>query len=141
MDPSVREFAVGKSHGLVYKLSTTLRESMTKQMQPSVLPLRDINHGFPSSRCNSCKENSSAVIFNSSLGGSYNVADVPKGYLAVYVGENERQQFIIPVSYLNQPSFQDLLSDAEQEFGFDHPMGGLTIPCRQDIFIDIISQF
>ncbi|XP_050105256.1 auxin-induced protein 15A-like [Malus sylvestris] len=78
---------------------------------------------------------------NSSRAGSYNLADVPKGYLAVYVGENERHRFIIPVSYLNQPSFQDLLSEAEQEFGFDHPMGGLTIPCRQDIFIDIISQF
>ncbi|XP_028965366.1 auxin-induced protein 15A-like [Malus domestica] len=78
---------------------------------------------------------------NSSRAGSYNLADVPKGYLAVYVAENERQRFIIPVSYLNQPSCQDLLSEAEQEFGFDHPMGGLTIPCRQDIFIDIISQF
>ncbi|XP_068323984.1 auxin-induced protein 15A-like [Pyrus communis] len=78
---------------------------------------------------------------NPSQGGSYSLADVPKGYLAVYVGENERQRFVIPVSYLNQPSFQDLLSVAEQEFGFDHPMGGLTIPCRQDTFIDIISQF
>ncbi|XP_018500923.2 auxin-responsive protein SAUR21-like [Pyrus x bretschneideri] len=77
---------------------------------------------------------------NSSQGGSYNLADVPKGYLAVYVGENQRQRFVIPISYLNQPSFQDLLSEAEQEFGFDHPMGGLTIPCRQDTFIDIISQ-
>ncbi|KAB2635485.1 auxin-induced protein 15A-like [Pyrus ussuriensis x Pyrus communis] len=78
---------------------------------------------------------------NSSRGGSYNLVDVPKGFLAVYVGENERQRFVIPVSYLNQPSLQDLLSEAEQEFGFDHPMGGLTIPCRQDTFIDIISRF
>ena len=64
-----------------------------------------------------------------------------KVFLAVYVGENERQRFVIPVSYLNQRSLQDLLSEAEQEFGFDHPMGGLTIPCRQDTFIDIISRF
>ncbi|KAL7257494.1 hypothetical protein ACSBR1_003737 [Camellia fascicularis] len=66
--------------------------------------------------------------------------DVPKGYLAVYVGESERKRFVIPISDLNQPSFQDLLSQAEEEFGFDHPMGGLTIPCREDIFIDLTSR-
>ncbi|XP_047168601.1 auxin-induced protein 15A-like [Vigna umbellata] len=65
--------------------------------------------------------------------------DVPKGYLAVYVGEGEKKRFVIPVSVLNQPSFQKLLSIAEEEFGFDHPMGGLTIPCTQDIFVNITS--
>ncbi|KAG9135031.1 hypothetical protein Leryth_011538 [Lithospermum erythrorhizon] len=29
-------------------------------------------------------------------------------------------------------SFRELLSQAEEEFGFDHPTGGLTIPCRED---------
>ncbi|KAL2512414.1 SAUR-like auxin-responsive protein family [Abeliophyllum distichum] len=67
-------------------------------------------------------------------------ADVPKGHFSVYVGESEKKRFIIPISYLNQPSFQDLLSQAEEEFGFDHPMGGLTIPCREDIFIDLTSR-
>ncbi|KAJ7978549.1 Auxin-induced protein [Quillaja saponaria] len=68
-------------------------------------------------------------------------ADVPKGHLAVYVGETQKnkKRFVIPISYLNQPSFQDLLGQAEEEFGYDHPMGGLTIPCREDIFIDITS--
>ncbi|XP_057510815.1 auxin-responsive protein SAUR23-like [Actinidia eriantha] len=66
--------------------------------------------------------------------------ECPKGYLAVYVGESERKRFMIPVAYLNQPSFQDLLSQAEEEFGFDHPMGGLTIPGRDEIFIDITSR-
>nr|AMQ09546.1 small auxin up regulated protein [Boehmeria nivea] len=69
------------------------------------------------------------------------VEDVPKGYLAVYVGEESgMKRFVIPVSYLNCPSFQDLLSRAEEEFGFDHPMGGLTIPCREEAFIDLISR-
>ncbi|KAJ4716674.1 Auxin-responsive protein [Melia azedarach] len=63
--------------------------------------------------------------------------DVPKGHFAVYVGENQKKRFVIPVSFLNQPSFQELLSRAEEEFGFDHPMGGLTIPCREEIFIDV----
>ncbi|CAL5402215.1 unnamed protein product [Camellia sinensis] len=65
---------------------------------------------------------------------------VPKSHLAVYVGESEKKRFVIPISYLNQPSFQDLLSQAEEEFGFEHPMGGLTIPCREDIFIDLTSR-
>ncbi|KAH1044215.1 hypothetical protein AAZX31_09G201700 [Glycine max] len=65
--------------------------------------------------------------------------NVPKGYLAIYVGE-KMKQFVIPLSYLNQPSFQDLLSKAEEEFGYDHPMGGLTIPCREDVFLDTSSR-
>ena len=66
-------------------------------------------------------------------------AEVPKGYLAVYVGENQKR-FVIPISYLNQPSFQDLLSQAEEEFGYDHPMGGLTIPCSEHVFQQITSR-
>ncbi|KAK8465161.1 hypothetical protein PHAVU_009G001600 [Phaseolus vulgaris] len=67
--------------------------------------------------------------------------DVPKGHFAVYVGEGEKKRFVIPVSVLNQPSFQQLLSIAEEEFGFSHPMGGLTIPCTEDIFLNITSAF
>ncbi|KAK7312275.1 hypothetical protein VNO77_36031 [Canavalia gladiata] len=65
--------------------------------------------------------------------------EVPKGYLAVYVGERMKR-FVIPISYLVQPSFQDLLSQAEEEFGYDHPMGGLTIPCSEDVFQHITSS-
>ncbi|GMN63342.1 hypothetical protein TIFTF001_032432 [Ficus carica] len=50
------------------------------------------------------------------------------------------KRFVIHVSYLNQPSFQELLSQAEEEFGFDHPMGVLTIPCREDAFVDLLSR-
>jgi len=65
--------------------------------------------------------------------------EVPKGYLAVYVGEKMRR-FIIPGPYLNQPSFQELLSQAEEEFGYDHPTGGLTIPCKEDEFLNLTSR-
>ncbi|CAL0329282.1 unnamed protein product [Lupinus luteus] len=65
--------------------------------------------------------------------------EVRKGYLAVYVGEKHKR-FVIPISHLNQPSFQNLLSQAEQEFGYDHPMGGLTIPCTEDVFQNIICR-
>ncbi|KAK7258004.1 hypothetical protein RIF29_32379 [Crotalaria pallida] len=70
---------------------------------------------------------------------SSKVMDMPRGYVAVYVGE-KMKRFVIPISYLNQPSFQDLLSQAEEEFGYDHPMGGLTIPCGEDVFLDITSR-
>ncbi|KAK6916666.1 Small auxin-up RNA [Dillenia turbinata] len=70
-----------------------------------------------------------------SLTNSLPNTNVPKGYLAVYVGEMEKS-----VSYLNHPSFQDLLRKAEEEFGFVHPMGGLTIPCAEDTFLDLTSQ-
>ncbi|KAI9123964.1 hypothetical protein K1719_005264 [Acacia pycnantha] len=67
-------------------------------------------------------------------------SEVPKGYLAVYVGE-KMMRFVIPISYLNQPSFQELLNQAEEEFGFDHPMGGLTIPCTEYVFLNVTSSF
>ena len=75
-----------------------------------------------------------------SIKTSSKVSNVPKGYLVVYVGE-EMKRFVIPISYLNQPLFLNLLSQAEEEFEYDHPMGGLTIPCREDVFLDITSQF
>ncbi|XP_022136192.1 auxin-responsive protein SAUR24-like [Momordica charantia] len=68
------------------------------------------------------------------------VSAVPKGYCAVYVGESQKKRFVIPISYLNQPCFQELLCQAEEEFGYYHPMGGLTIHCRDDIFTDLISR-
>ncbi|KAG6711831.1 hypothetical protein I3843_05G067500 [Carya illinoinensis] len=67
-------------------------------------------------------------------------SDVPRGFFAVYVGENQKRRFVVPVSYLNQTLFQDLLRKAEEEFGFNHPTGGLTIPCRVDAFIDVTSR-
>ncbi|XP_026442734.1 auxin-responsive protein SAUR23-like [Papaver somniferum] len=68
------------------------------------------------------------------------IVDVPKGHCAVYVGETEKKRFLVPISYLNHPMFQDLLRSAEEEFGFDHPMGGLTIPCKEAAFIDLTTQ-
>ncbi|XP_041998471.1 auxin-responsive protein SAUR20-like [Salvia splendens] len=67
--------------------------------------------------------------------------EVSKGHVAVYVGESDKKRFVIPLSYLNHPSFQELLFQAEEEFGFNHPMGGVTIPCNEDLFIDVVSAF
>ncbi|XVE93764.1 hypothetical protein REPUB_Repub01dG0222700 [Reevesia pubescens] len=65
--------------------------------------------------------------------------NVPKGHIAVYVGEGNRKRFVIPISFLNHPLFQDLLNRAEEKFGFNHPMGGLTIPCSEEHFISITT--
>ncbi|ONH90882.1 hypothetical protein PRUPE_8G080400 [Prunus persica] len=43
--------------------------------------------------------------------------DIPKGYFAVDVGKSQKKRFLIPISYLNEPLFRDLLSQAEEEFG------------------------
>ncbi|KAF7836833.1 Indole-3-acetic acid-induced protein ARG7 [Senna tora] len=58
--------------------------------------------------------------------------DVPKGYLAVYVGP-ELRRFIIPTSYLSHPLFKVLLEKTAEEFGFEQS-GGLTIPCEIETF-------
>ena len=69
---------------------------------------------------------------------SEDTSNVPKGHLAVYVGETQKKRFTVPISYLKHPSFQNLLSQAEEEFGFDHSMGGLTIPCSEKVFTGLI---
>ncbi|KAB5541524.1 hypothetical protein DKX38_014498 [Salix brachista] len=79
------------------------------------------------------------VIKGKSLHGRDQL-DVPKGHVAVYVGEMQKKRFVVPISYLSHPSFRVLLNRAEEEFGFNPPMGGLTIPCREDAFIKLASR-
>ncbi|XP_076902961.1 auxin-induced protein 15A-like [Bidens hawaiensis] len=67
--------------------------------------------------------------------------DIAKGYFAVYVGEQEKRQFLVRVSLLSRPEFQELLQLAEEQFEYDHPMGGITIPCSKDVFADLASRF
>ncbi|KAK9049408.1 hypothetical protein SSX86_031622 [Deinandra increscens subsp. villosa] len=67
-------------------------------------------------------------------------SDVPKGHLAVYVGQIQKRRFVVPISFLDQPLFQDLLRHSEEELGFDHPMGGLTISCHEDAFVELTAR-
>lgn len=67
-------------------------------------------------------------------------SDVPKGHFAVYVGERQRKRYVVPISFLDQPLFLELLNMAEEEFGFSHPAGGLTIPCGEDTFIAVTNH-
>ncbi|OIV96868.1 hypothetical protein TanjilG_08729 [Lupinus angustifolius] len=60
--------------------------------------------------------------------------DIPKGCLAILVGQGEEQQrFVIPVIYFNHPLFMQLLKEAEEEYGFKHK-GPIIIPCQVEEF-------
>ncbi|MQM20008.1 hypothetical protein Taro_053023 [Colocasia esculenta] len=63
----------------------------------------------------------------------------PRGHFAIYVGE-EQKRFVVPISYLKHPLFQDLLDRAEEEFGLDQPEGGLRLPCSEHTFLYVVSQ-
>nr|CAD1832029.1 unnamed protein product [Ananas comosus var. bracteatus] len=63
--------------------------------------------------------------------------DVPKGYLAVCVGE-ELQRYVIPTEYLGHRAFEALLREAEEEFGFQQE-GVLRIPCEVGVFESILT--
>ncbi|KAL8050710.1 hypothetical protein ABFX02_06G098200 [Erythranthe guttata] len=70
-------------------------------------------------------------------GGSREVRGIPKGCVAVTVGQGEEQQrFIIPVTYVNHPLFIQLLKEAEEEYGFDHD-GPINIPCHVEDFCHV----
>ena len=59
---------------------------------------------------------------------------MPKGCLAIKVGQGEEQQRImVPVIYLNHPLFAQLLKEAEDEYGFDQ-QGTISIPCQMEEF-------
>ncbi|CAD6262922.1 unnamed protein product [Miscanthus lutarioriparius] len=63
--------------------------------------------------------------------GREQVVTTPKGQVAVYVGGGEEAsqslRYVVPVVYFNHPMFGELLREAEEEFGFQHP-GVITIP-------------
>ncbi|CAM0946964.1 unnamed protein product [Alopecurus aequalis] len=70
-------------------------------------------------------------------GGAAAAADVPKGFFAVCVGE-EMRRFVIPTEYLGHWAFEELLREAEEEFGFQHE-GALRIPCDVEVFEGILK--
>lgn len=119
------------SHPEAFKIQKFILKSFLRQFSSPVSNAINITMGFhlPSIR---------RALFAANQASS-KVVEMPKGYLAAYVGEKMRR-FVIPVSYLNQPSFQELLSQVEEEFGYYHPMGGLTIPCSEDVFQSITSH-
>lgn len=63
---------------------------------------------------------------------------VPKGYFAVYAGEESRR-FVVPTGYLREPAFRDLMERAADEFGFAQA-GGLRVPCAEEDFEELLRR-
>ncbi|KAK4734767.1 hypothetical protein R3W88_009028 [Solanum pinnatisectum] len=60
--------------------------------------------------------------------------ELPKGCVAVMVGQGEEQQrFVIPVMHINHPLFVQLLKGAEDEVEFHHD-GPINVPCHVEEF-------
>lgn len=67
--------------------------------------------------------------------------DIPRGHLAVYVGESDEDthRILVPVIYFNHPLFGKLLMEAEKLYGFNHP-GGIQIPCGISEFENVQTR-
>ncbi|KAI4339913.1 hypothetical protein MLD38_024807 [Melastoma candidum] len=70
------------------------------------------------------------------MSSSNSPVGVPSGHVAVRVGADGRR-FVVRATYLNHPMFRSLLSQAEEEFGFDFP-GPITIPCDVAVFEGVL---
>ncbi|MCL7045529.1 hypothetical protein MKW94_014398 [Papaver nudicaule] len=67
-----------------------------------------------------------------------NLREIPKGYLAVYVG-HDMQRFVIPAIYLSFPDFNVLMESVAEEFGYEQE-GGLKFPCEEEEFQEILLR-
>ncbi|KAK1429160.1 hypothetical protein QVD17_11363 [Tagetes erecta] len=69
---------------------------------------------------------------NTSVGSGQEIVpeDVKEGHFAVIAADDEEERrFVVPLAYLDRPSFRRLLERAAEEYGFDHE-GALMVPCR-----------
>ncbi|KAL9236677.1 hypothetical protein vseg_011315 [Gypsophila vaccaria] len=76
-------------------------------------------------------------------GSSYVPKDVKEGHFAVVAMDEDggvARRFVVPLKYLTQPMFLDLLERAAQEYGFDH-RGALTIPCHPSEIERLLAQW
>ncbi|KZV53854.1 auxin-induced protein 6B-like [Dorcoceras hygrometricum] len=68
-----------------------------------------------------------------------------KGWVAVEVGvedieeDGSFQKFSVPISYLYNPLFRNLLDKAREIYGY-HAIGPLRLPCSADDFLHLRSR-
>ncbi|KAL9267706.1 Auxin-responsive protein SAUR32-like protein [Drosera capensis] len=81
-------------------------------------------------------------VSGTSGGGGEVRVDVPKGCMAIRVGEgddeDDKERFVVPVMYLNHPLFSRLLKAAEEVYGFDQK-GTISIPCSVKEFREVVG--
>ncbi|WOH07080.1 hypothetical protein DCAR_0626509 [Daucus carota subsp. sativus] len=72
-----------------------------------------------------------------------NKTKVKKGWIAVQVGLEDEDEiasrFHIPIFYLNNPLFRELLDKAHEVYGY-HISGPLRLPCSVDEFVHLRWQ-
>lgn len=124
----------------VFKWFTHRRTGVSYQRPASGSATRAISKLY--NWCRSLKHGAKGICFGNRKSGYIRVGEepvepknpvsVPKGHLAVYVGDEEDDacRVLVPVIYFNHPLFGELLREAENIHGFDHP-GGIQIPCRK----------
>lgn len=61
----------------------------------------------------------------------------PKGHFVVYVG-SEMTRFVVPISYLKNALFQNLLNKAADDYGYDH-QSPIVLPCDESSFRKLVS--
>lgn len=84
-------------------------------------------------------ENSAESLLAGELSDGHRASvQVPKGFLAVYVGP-EFRRFVIPMSCLSSPDFRVLMDRAAEEYGFEQE-GALRIPCDEEDFEHILVR-
>ncbi|CAH9113850.1 unnamed protein product [Cuscuta epithymum] len=68
-------------------------------------------------------------------------SDVPKGHLAVYVGERQKR-FVIKLTTLKHPLFISLLDETaaelQDEYEYEYDDSKFWIPCDESIFVSVI---
>lgn len=78
--------------------------------------------------------------FEKMTDSSYVPADVKEGHFAVIAeDEDGPRRFVVPLNFLTHPTFQRLLEQAAEEYGFDRG-GALTIPCRPSELERILAE-
>ncbi|RZC86295.1 hypothetical protein C5167_007482 [Papaver somniferum] len=142
------EMVIPKGHFAVYVGETQIKKRF-------VVPISYLNHMGIQELLNQAGEEfgfdypmgdmgftlTSKILRRSSSKGKNDVMVIPKGHFAVYVGETQiKKRFVVPISYLNHTCIQELLNQAGEEFGFDYPMGGVTIPCSEETFMNLTSH-
>ncbi|KAK7316885.1 hypothetical protein RJT34_00665 [Clitoria ternatea] len=70
--------------------------------------------------------------------GEEEARKAPKGKFVVYVGE-ELKRFTLPLSYLKNPSFQQLLKKSAEEYGYSNSRG-IVLPCDESTFQRFINS-
>jgi SAUR family protein len=69
---------------------------------------------------------------------SPDAAAVPAGHVAVRV---EGGRFLVPLAHLSHPAFQELLRQAEEEYGFPSGASGpLALPCDEQRLRDVLRR-